>query len=140
MTLVVSFYLHFFFLCFTSERERREGSKLPRRFGPGMSFQSGSESVEGSASARASPFPALPQAELPRLVSAVGGREGGPASPPLLGLAVGRPRSPSSGGGLGEFTSLWDPLLSLWLPLDLSCPCCPQEPMAFWTRAGWALS
>ena len=55
-----------------------------------MSFQGESESPGDYGSASASTFPAVPQAEMPGLVSVVGGREGSPASPHLLGLASGK--------------------------------------------------
>ena len=77
-------------LFFTSERESKEGSKISWRFRPGVSFQSGSESPEGSPAAGASTFPAVTPAAVPRLVSAVEGRRCGPASSHLLGLASGK--------------------------------------------------
>lgn len=70
-------FLLLFVLFFTSERARREGSKLPRRFRPGVDFQSGSESPKtGFCPGRKGgwpsfiPAPWLSQREVPEVPTA----------------------------------------------------------------------
>ena len=57
-------------------------------------------------------FQLCPRAQGPGLVSAVGGREGGPASPHLLGLAGGKSQRSQQWRSLGELNWARDPLLS----------------------------